>query len=170
MLHLKEEATRCLLCEDAPCTKACRTGDPARAVRAIRFDNCKNVWRWIEACSDADLERAEQACIHYDRPIRIKELIRTAAQDHVLAEETAPSLAIDFCGIHCENPFFLASSAVCTNYEMVARAFDMGWGGVFYKTICKQDIREVSPRFDAVKNGTSFAGFRNMEQLSENYY
>ena len=170
MLHLKEEATRCLLCEDAPCTKACRTGDPARAVRAIRFDNCKNVWRWIEACSDADLERAEQACIHYDRPIRIKELIRTAAQDHVLPEEAAPSLAIDFCGIHCENPFFLASSAVCTNYEMVARAFDMGWGGVFYKTICKQDIREVSPRFDAVKNGTSFAGFRNMEQLSENYY
>ena len=170
MLHLKEEATRCLLCEDAPCTKACRTGDPARAVRAIRFDNCKNVWRWIEACSDADLERAEQACIHYDRPIRLKELIRTAAQDNALPEEAAPSLAIDFCGIHCENPFFLASSAVCTNYEMVARAFDMGWGGVFYKTICKQDIREVSPRFDAVKNGTSFAGFRNMEQLSENYY
>jgi dihydropyrimidine dehydrogenase (NAD+) subunit PreA len=53
---------------------------------------------------------------------------------------------------------------------MVARAFDMGWGGVFYKTICKQDIREVSPRFDAVKDGTTFAGFRNMEQLSENPY
>ena len=79
-----------------------------------------------------------------------------------------PSLAIDFCGIHCENPFFLASSAICTNYEMVARAFEMGWGGVFYKTICKQDIREVSPRFDAVKEGNAFAGFRNMEQLSEN--
>ena len=79
-------------------------------------------------------------------------------------------LNIDFCGIPCENPFFLASSAVCTNYEMVARAFDMGWGGVFYKTICKQDINEVSPRFDAVKDGTAFAGFRNMEQLSENPY
>lgn len=79
-----------------------------------------------------------------------------------------PTLHIVFCGIKCENPFFLASSAVCTNYEMVARAFDMGWAGVFYKTICVQDIHEVSPRFDAVKNGTSFAGFRNMEQLSEN--
>jgi dihydropyrimidine dehydrogenase (NAD+) subunit PreA len=53
---------------------------------------------------------------------------------------------------------------------MVARAFDAGWGGVFYKTICKQEIREVSPRFDAVKRGTQFAGFRNMEQLSENPY
>ena len=53
---------------------------------------------------------------------------------------------------------------------MVARAFEAGWAGVFYKTICKQDIREVSPRFDAVKKGTTFAGFRNMEQLSENPY
>ena len=51
----------------------------------------------------------------------------------------------------------------------VARALDAGWGGVFYKTICLQEIKEVSPRFDAVKRvDASFAGFRNMEQLSEN--
>ena len=73
MLHTYEEAARCLLCEDAPCTKACKTGDPARAIRAIRFDNAKNVWRWTEGCSEADLERAEQACIHYDQQIRIRE-------------------------------------------------------------------------------------------------
>ena len=185
MIHIKDEAARCLLCENAPCTKACKTGDPARAIRAIRFDNAKNALRWIEGCSEADLERAEQACIHYDMPIRIKEMLATesplspAKCNEAIASESTevpsqakakPSLAIDFCGIHCENPFFLASSAVCTNYEMVARAFDMGWGGVFYKTICKQDIHEVSPRFDAVKDGTSFAGFRNMEQLSENPY
>jgi len=169
MLHIQEEAARCLLCEDAPCTKACINGDPARAIRAIRFDNIKNAGRWIANCKDADLERAEQACIHYDQPIRIRELLRSACQDAIATDKT-PSLAITFCGIKCENPFFLASSAVCTNYEMVARAFDMGWAGVFYKTICKQDIREVSPRFDAIKEGTSFAGFRNMEQLSENPY
>ena len=82
-----------------------------------------------------------------------------------------PKLTIDFCGIRCENPFFLASSAVCTNYEMVARAFDAGWAGVYYKTICMQEIKEVSPRFDAMHcNAThgDFYGFRNMEQLSEN--
>ena len=169
MLHIKEEVARCLLCEDAPCTKACIKGDPARAIRAIRFDNIKNAGRWIANCSDADLEHAEQACIHYDQPIRIRELLRSACQDCKLTD-TNPSLQITFCGIKCENPFFLASSAICTNYEMVARAFDMGWAGVFYKTICKQDIREVSPRFDAIKEGTSFAGFRNMEQLSENPY
>lgn len=168
-LHIDEESARCLLCEDAPCTKACDKGDPARAIRAIRFDNAKNARKWLDGCTDADLERAEQACIHYDRPIRIRELLR-AAECAPAAAGTLPSLGIDFCGILCENPFFLASSAVCTNYEMVARAFEMGWAGVFYKTICKQDIREVSPRFDAIREGTSFAGFRNMEQLSENPY
>ena len=167
-LHIQEEAARCLLCEDAPCTKACGKGDLSRAIRAIRFGNEKNVWRWLEGCSDADFERAEQACIHYDRPIRIKEMVAALCRDDVATDRTKVSLAIDFCGIPCENPFFLASSAICTNYEMVAHAFDMGWAGVFYKTICKQDIHEVSPRFDAVKEGSSFAGFRNMEQLSEN--
>ena len=168
MLHIHEEASRCLLCEEAPCTKACQKGDPARAIRAIRFDNTKNVWRWLEGCTDADLQRAEQACIHYDIPIRIRELLHSVEScDKTTCQ---PSLAITFCGIPCESPFFLASSAVCTNYDMVARAFEAGWAGVFYKTICKQDIREVSPRFDAVKEGSSFAGFRNMEQLSENPY
>ena len=168
MIHLKEEAARCLLCEDAPCTKACMSGDPARAIRAIRFDNEKNAWQWTKDCSEADLSRAEEACIHYDRPIRIRELLAAMDHEQPVTDAPLPSLAITFCGIPCENPFFLASSAVCTNYEMVARAFEQGWAGVFYKTICKQEIREVSPRFDAVKEGTSFAGFRNMEQLSEN--
>ena len=180
-LNIYEEANRCLLCEDAPCTKACATGDPARAIRAIRFDNHKPALRWVNDCTDADLERAEQACIHPGGPVRIKEMLSSIGPDDVGLEwftvegeglkVKGPSLNIDFCGIPCENPFFLASSAVCTNYEMVARAFDAGWAGVFYKTICLQEIREVSPRFDAKhSNGIhgDFYGFRNMEQLSEN--
>ena len=168
-VNIYEEASRCLLCQDAPCTKACQHGDPARAIRAIRFDNAKLTARWIADCTDADLERAEQACIHYGWPIRIKEMLRAVSPDDVAA--TYPSLDVEFCGLHCENPFFLASSAVCTNYEMVAKAFDAGWAGVFYKTICLQEIKEVSPRFDALHNNGihgDFYGFRNMEQLSEN--
>ena len=166
-IHLQEEATRCLLCADAPCSAACKQGDPARALRAVRFCNEKRAGQWLAECSEQDLEAAEQACIRYDGPVRIREI--AAALPPVKPIDNTPSLAIDFCGLHCESPFFLASSAVCTNYDMVARAFDAGWAGVFYKTICMQDIEEVSPRFDAVKqpDGT-FAGFRNMEQLSEN--
>jgi dihydropyrimidine dehydrogenase (NAD+) subunit PreA len=169
-VNVYEEASRCLLCQDAPCTKVCKHGDPARAIRAIRFDNHKPALRWVKDCSDADLERAEQACIHYNWPIRIKEMLRSIHPDDV-DDSAYPALDIDFCGIHCENPFFLASSAVCTNYEMVAKAFEAGWAGVFYKTICMQEIKEVSPRFDAMHNNAThgdFYGFRNMEQLSDN--
>ena len=169
-VNIYEEANRCLLCLDAPCTKACKTGDPARAIRAIRFDNHKPALKWVKDCSDGDLERAEQACIHYNWPIRIKEMMHAIHKDDV-DDSLYPQLDITFCGIKCENPFFLASSAVCTNYEMVANAFKAGWAGVFYKTICLQEIKEVSPRFDAMhKNAThgDFYGFRNMEQLSEN--
>ena len=168
-LNIYEECERCLLCLDAPCTRACKTGDPARAIRAIRFDNHKPALRWVKNCSDADLENAQKACIHDKWPIQIKDVLRSIHPDDVTAQY--PSLDIDFCGIHCENPFFLASSAVCTNYEMVAKAFDAGWGGVFYKTICKEEIKEVSPRFDAMHSNAThgdFYGFRNMEQLSEN--
>ena len=164
MLNLQAEAARCLLCTDAPCgAKA------ARAVRAIRFDNEACAAQIFATLAPDELEQAESRCIHYDRPLRLVEM--AAALSPEPEPQERPSLAITFCGIPCENPFFLASSAVCTNYDMVARAFRAGWAGVFYKTICLQDIEEVSPRFDALNtdghNGDFYA-FRNMEQLSEN--
>ena len=173
MLHVKEEVARCLLCADAPCGQKA-----ARALRALRFDNLWTAGELLSQLNDAEIAAAEAACIHYDKPIRIAELrsATAALKDRPTDCKTAnaeglPSLELNFCDMVCENPFFLASSAVCTNYDMVARALEAGWAGVFYKTICKQDIREVSPRFDAVKNeGSSFVGFRNMEQLSENPY
>ena len=155
----------------------------ARAIRAARFDNLWTAVELFNQLSDDELASAEKACIHYDKPIRISELkqaiinpkseeiVPPAGKEILNPKSSLPSLELNFCNITCENPFFLASSAICTNYEMVARALEAGWAGVFYKTICKQDIREVSPRFDAVrKEGTPFVGFRNMEQLSENPY
>lgn len=39
---LMEEASRCLLCYDAPCSKACPAGtDPAKFIRSVRFRNLK---------------------------------------------------------------------------------------------------------------------------------
>ena len=43
-------------------------------------------------------------------------------------------LSIEFAGIKCRNPFFLSSSPVGNNYDMIAKCFEAGWGGVFYKT------------------------------------
>ena len=75
-MHILEEASRCLLCADAPCSKACNGGDPARALRAIRFDNQAIARKWVKDCSEDELEAAEKACIHYDFPIRIREIVK----------------------------------------------------------------------------------------------
>jgi dihydropyrimidine dehydrogenase (NAD+) subunit PreA len=77
-------------------------------------------------------------------------------------------LSIRFSGVHCENSFFLSSSCISGNYDMYARALDMGWGGIVYKTVGFYQAGEVSPRFDAVeRGGVPFSGFRNLEQISE---
>lgn len=76
-------------------------------------------------------------------------------------------LSINFCGVKCENPFFLSSSPVGGCYDMCAKALEAGWGGIVYKTIGFYIPNEVSPRFDNTrKESTSFVGFKNMEQIS----
>lgn len=167
-MNIYFESTRCLLCHDAPCTKACVKGlDPARGIRSLKLENehCTGLFMNSEACSQCDAP-CEKACIQPDFPVRIRE---TALTIQPKQKEELPSLAIDYCGIHCENPFFLASSVVGSGYDMIAKAFRMGWAGVAYKTISSSKIYEVSPRFDCIgHDGTPFIGFRNMEQLSVN--
>ena len=77
-------------------------------------------------------------------------------------------LSIEFLGVKCENPFFLSSSPVGSNYEMCAKALRAGWGGIYYKTIGIFVADECSPRFDNVsKEGKPWMGFKNMEQISD---
>lgn len=77
-------------------------------------------------------------------------------------------LSINYLGVECENPFFLSSSPVGSNYEMVAKCFETGWGGVFYKTVGIFVADECSPRFDQTnKEGLPWLGFKNMEQISD---
>lgn len=80
-------------------------------------------------------------------------------------------LSIDFLGFKCENPFFLSSSPVGSNYEMCARFLEAGGAGVVYKTLTTTIPEECSPRFDAQrKEATDFIGFKNMEQTSDKPY
>lgn len=77
-------------------------------------------------------------------------------------------LSIEFCGVKCENPFFLSSSPVGNCYEMCAKALDTGWGSVVFKTVGFFIANEVSPCFDNLrKESTPFIGFKNMEQIAE---
>ncbi|MDR0876045.1 MAG: NAD-dependent dihydropyrimidine dehydrogenase subunit PreA, partial [Clostridiales Family XIII bacterium] len=77
-------------------------------------------------------------------------------------------LSIEYLGVKCENPFFLSSSPVGGNYDMVAKSFEAGWGGVFFKTVGIFVADECSPRFDNnSKDGVPWIGFKNMEQISD---
>ena len=79
-----EEASRCLLCHDAPCSKSCPAKtDPAKFIRSLRFRNIKGAAETIrennplagccaEVCPYGQL--CEQACSRtgIDKPIEIK--------------------------------------------------------------------------------------------------
>lgn len=79
-------------------------------------------------------------------------------------------LSIVFMGVKFPNPFCLSSSPVGNCYEMCKKAYEVGWGGIVFKTIGPKSykINEVSPRFDKLdKESTEFVGFKNMEQIAE---
>jgi dihydropyrimidine dehydrogenase (NAD+) subunit PreT len=85
-----EEAARCLLCHDAPCSKACPAGtDPAKFIRSIRFRNIKGAVETIRTNNALGAVCArvcpydnycEGACSRcgIDKPIKIGELQRFA--------------------------------------------------------------------------------------------
>lgn len=91
-----EEAARCLLCHDAPCSQGCPAGtDPARFIRSIRFRNVKGAAETIRennvlggSCARVcPCDRlCEEACSRcgIDRPIEIGKLQRYAIEQEKL--------------------------------------------------------------------------------------
>jgi dihydropyrimidine dehydrogenase (NAD+) subunit PreA len=59
-------------------------------------------------------------------------------------------LSVDFCGIPFQNPFILASAPPTTTGEMIKRAFDEGWAGATTKTLVREEIVNVKPRFGSL--------------------
>lgn len=166
----KNELHRCLLCHAAPCTMACPKMDPARLLRAIRFENADGA---AQLLSENDCTGCNGPCLQAcPAGVHIPQLMDCLRQDAEQMEE-APryaevDLSCEMCGISMENPFLLSSSVVASTYEMCARAFDAGWAGAAFKTIGLMDIHEASPRFSALKDGNgAFYGFKNIEQLSD---
>jgi dihydropyrimidine dehydrogenase (NAD+) subunit PreT len=85
-----EEAARCLLCHDAPCSKGCPAGtDPGKFIRSIRFQNNKGAAETIRennplggvcarVCPYDKLCELECSRTGIDRPIEIGRLQRYA--------------------------------------------------------------------------------------------
>lgn len=180
-----EEASRCLLCEDAPCSRDCPAStNPAKFIRSLRFKNIKGAAETIRennplggccawVCPYDRL--CEKACsrVGIDRPIKIGSL-----QRFLIEEEERGKMdfikAKPLCGkkvacigsgpasLSCARQ--LAAEGVSVEiYECKASA-----GGIFYKTISVFIPNECSPRFDiASKENTPWTGFKNMEMTSD---
>lgn len=166
-MRTNHDVNRCLLCHEAPCTKACpRNADPQKGLLALRLENGRSAGSYFNraVCAQCTAPCTE-ACVIAEDSVPIQKIAMT------LEPQVLPSgidLSMRFLGIQTENPFFIGSSVIASSYEMIARAFDMGWAGAYYKTISFMDIHEVSPRFDAIdREEVPFMGLRNMEQLSE---
>lgn len=163
----------CVLCENAPCTEACPYMDPARELRAIWFNNERSAAIRLPdplpclSCSAP----CEKKCVKpHQIPIRslMKELSTVRYDQLRDGPDRKALLKTDLCGIPLENPFLLSSSVVASTYDMCARAFEAGWAGAAFKTICLMDIHEASPRFSCIKSDTgTIIEFKNIEQLSD---
>ena len=170
----RSDMLRCALCSDAPCTQACGRIDCAAMLRSIWFDDEKAAASRFPAenpCISCPAP-CEAACVRpHEVPVRalmtrLHAEVRPGLECPLPADETL--LRTELCGIPLENPFLLSSSVVGSTYDMCARAFEAGWAGVAFKTICSFEIHEASPRFSAITgdNG-SIIGFKNIEQLSD---
>ena len=171
----RREMMFCALCGDAPCSAACPAKlQPGDKLRSIWFGGEHHAAAGLPErnyCAECSGD-CEAACISPGKvPImKLMNRLRHNVEPKVTAEALANDdiLQTEICGIPLENPFLLSSSVVGSNYDMCARAFEAGWAGVSFKTICNFAIREASPRYSAITGGGgSIMGFKNIEQLSD---
>lgn len=74
-------------------------------------------------------------------------------------------------GIKFENPFLLGSGPPGTNAKVIAKSFELGWGGVVCKTISldSSKVINVAPRYGKLKSRVKneVIGFENIELISD---
>ena len=169
------DISRCALCLDPLCAKACPQHAPLGTIlQSLYFENYIGAIRRLGTldCSYCSAP-CEKACVlaRDDIPIQI----RQTNMEMALCRNHLPKrfredvdLSTDICGVRLENPFLLSSSVVASSYDMCRRAFEAGWAGAAFKTICNFPQHEASPRFSVIRNhANAFCGFKNIEQLSD---
>lgn len=82
-----------------------------------------------------------------------------------------PDLSVTVHGLRLPNPFVIASGPPGTNANVIARAFDEGWGAVVAKTVCLDATRivNVAPRYARLRAASSreIYGWENIELISD---
>ncbi|KAL9994918.1 putative aldolase-type TIM barrel, dihydropyrimidine dehydrogenase [Helianthus debilis subsp. tardiflorus] len=62
----------------------------------------------------------------------------------IVASETKqePDLSVTVNGLHMPNPFVIGSGPPGTNYKVMKKAFDEGWGAVIAKTVISLNYKK----------------------------
>jgi dihydroorotate dehydrogenase subfamily 1 len=83
----------------------------------------------------------------------------------------AADLSITVNGMRFENPFLLASGPPGTNGKVIAKSYDLGWGGMVCKTISldASKVINTAPRYAKLRGrtGDEVIGFENIELISD---
>mmetsp|Transcript_36981 Transcript_36981/g.104385 ORF Transcript_36981/g.104385 Transcript_36981/m.104385 type:complete len:431 (-) Transcript_36981:252-1544(-) len=86
------------------------------------------------------------------------------------AVTSGPSLAVESNGLKMPNPFVIGSGPPGTNYVVMKKAFEEGWGGVIAKTMSldSSKVINVTPRYAKLKgNDGQVLGWENIELISD---
>lgn len=86
-----------------------------------------------------------------------------------------PDLSVRVNGLQMPNPFVIGSGPPGTNYTVMKRAFDEGWGAVIAKTVSldAEKVINVTPRYAKLRaepNGAAMGriiGWQNIELISD---
>ena len=83
-----------------------------------------------------------------------------------------PTLQVTVNGMTFDNPFLLGSGPPGTNAKVIAKSFDLGWGGNVCKTISLDASKVVNtnPRYAKLRshqNPDVVIGFENIELISD---
>ncbi|KAF5469214.1 hypothetical protein F2P56_013303 [Juglans regia] len=86
-----------------------------------------------------------------------------------------PDLSVTVNGLSMPNPFVIGSGPPGTNYTVMKRAFDEGWGAVIAKTVSLDAAKviNVTPRYARLRAGANgsakgqIIGWENIELISD---
>lgn len=77
-------------------------------------------------------------------------------------------LECDLAGIHSPNPFWLASGPPSSSEGQVIRAFEAGWGGAVWKTLCPEPVVNVSSRLASLSpESGKISALNNIELIMD---
>jgi dihydroorotate dehydrogenase subfamily 1 len=83
----------------------------------------------------------------------------------------AVDLGVVVNGMTFENPFLLGSGPPGTNARVIAKSYDLGWGGMVIKTISldASKVINTAPRYGKIRSRETneVVGFENIELISD---